>query len=126
MTLAAPVSSVREFEAKYSVRCPDDFERYLTTIGGMPPGSWDENLIRFWPLDEIIPVAEACGGSGHYEGYFIFADYSISAHEYAINLSPKNNDVALVAGPQAPRPIAPNFTSFLATYLRDPQALFRG
>ena len=82
-------------------------------------GTWDEHLIRFWPLAEIRPVADVEG-----LGYFVFADWSISAHEYAIGLStPACPDVTLMSGPK-PRFIAPTFATFLTMYLSDPASLF--
>ena len=44
---------------------------YLLTLGGMPDGTWDEHLIRFWPLAEIRPV-EGETDSPADPDYFVF------------------------------------------------------
>ena len=85
------------------------------------PGEWDEHLIRFLPLAEIAPIPEVPDPS--LEGYFTFADYSISAHEYAIRLATPANDVALIHDPGS-RVIARDFTNFLKLYFENPRLLF--
>jgi hypothetical protein len=118
----ACISALKEFEARFHVICPEDFAAYLLTVGGMPvPGEWDEHLIRFLPLAEIAPILEVLDPS--LEGYFTFADYSISAHEYAIRLATPPNDVALIHNPGS-RVIAPDFTNFLKLYFENPRLLF--
>jgi len=95
------------------VRCPEDFATYLTTLGGMKEGTWDRHLIRFWPLPDIRPVEDMPG----YAGYFVFADYSISAHESAVQCRrSKRSDVVLVAA-ATPVTIAATFSEFVAHYL---------
>jgi hypothetical protein len=77
----------------------------------MREGVWDEHLIRFWPLVEIRPV-EGETGVLTYSDYFIFADYSISAHEYGIRLSTSElPEVALIGG-LPPKAVASSFTAF--------------
>lgn len=116
----ASPSALRDFESRFRVQMPDDFSTYLLTLGGMAESTWDEHLIRFWSLAEIQPAVPVEDGSD----YFAFADWSISAHEYAIRLStPARPDVALIGGPK-PRIIAPTFSTFLTMYLSHPASLF--
>lgn len=92
----ASLAELRSFEARFKVQCPSDFETYLLTLGGMPEGEWDEHLIRFWPPGEIRALEDETGIST-YSDYFIFADFSISVHEYGIRLStPPHPEVALI------------------------------
>lgn len=120
----ASLPELRTFESRFQVQCPEDFAMYLLTLGGMPKGVWDEHLIRFWPLAEIRPAEGETDPSTH-SGYFLFADYSISAHEYGIQLSTSpRSDVALIGGP-APKTVAPSFSEFLTLYLSDPASIFR-
>jgi hypothetical protein len=59
-----------------------------------------------------------------WKGLTRFADWSILAHEYAIRLStPARSRVALIGGSK-PRPIAPDFATFLTLYLTHPASLF--
>src|SRR5438093_4136727 len=76
----ASAAELRMFESRFRVQCPYDFSTYIKTLGGMKEAEWDEHLIRFWPLREIRPVDDV---PAHLR-LFVFADYSISAHEYAI------------------------------------------
>jgi len=110
---AASKSALRDFESRFRVQCPEDFAAYLLTIGGMPDGTWDEHLLRFWPLTEIKPVTRVSDAEA-YRTYFVFADYSISAHEYAIRLTKAfSNDVVLVGGP-LPKTVASTFVCGIA------------
>lgn len=119
----ASVSELREFETRFHVKCPQDFAEYLLRVGGMPIlGEWDEHLIRFLPLAEIMPAAPAPDGAN--QGYFVFADYSISAHAYGIRLSTHPGDVSLIHNPGS-RVIAPDFTTFVKLYLESPTMLFK-
>ena len=120
----ASLDELRSFESRFKVRCPADFATYLLTLGGMRECVWDEHLIRFWSLGEIRPL-EGETGAPTYSGYFVFADYSISAHEYGIRLStPRHPEVALIGG-LAPKVVASSFTAFLDRYLSNPTSLFR-
>jgi hypothetical protein len=111
-------ADVARFQTRFQVECPEDFAAFLMTLGGMPEGTWDEHLIRFLPLDEIGPATDD-------PGYFVFADYSISAHEYGIHLAigTDSRRVALLRDGLA-LIVAPTFTNFLELYLENPTALF--
>ena len=117
----ATIANLRAFESAFNVRCPDDFASYLTTLGGMKDGMWDRHLIRFWPLPEIRPLEDM----PDYAGYFVFADYSISAHEYALQCGRSNRSDVVLVGAATLRTIAATFSEFVARYLDDIGALFR-
>ena len=89
----------------------------------MDEAVYDRHFIRFWQLAEIVPAAGQLENTDAiaYAGYFVFADWSISAHEYAVHS--ENGGVALIGGPQ-PTVIASSFSVFLDLYLNDPDALF--
>src|SRR5437899_13032560 len=44
---------------------------------------WDDDLINFYPLAELIRCAETAGQTAR----FVFAAHCISAHEYAVGLT---------------------------------------
>lgn len=116
----ASISDLKEFEARFHVACRHDFAAYLLRVGGMPvPGHWDDHQIRFLPLRDQAGCRRPPSSS---QGYFIFADYFLSAHEYAIRLSTHHSDVAIIY--PGSRGIAPNFTAFLNLYLENPMLLF--
>jgi len=109
-------SMLDEFESRFQVCCPNDFAQYLLALGGMPLGTEDEHLIRFWPLSEIEPDADP---SNPESAYFVFADYLIWSHGYGINLSAgPSSGVFLLTGP-SPKRLASSFTEFLNRYLND-------
>ena len=109
-------SSIAAFEQRHGVRMPEDLRTWFRSFGGTELNEWDEELIRFWKLDEVQPAEVA-------PDFFVFADYSISAHEYAVHISESDTRVVMLAAP-ARRPVAPSFAAFLHVYLHDPERLF--
>jgi hypothetical protein len=82
----ATPQDVTAFEQRYNVRLPLDLREYFLTLNGGilgHDGSADNELISFWRLDQVEPLAP----SGIDRGLFAFADWSIDAHVYAIQLS---------------------------------------
>jgi cell wall assembly regulator SMI1 len=47
------------FESKYEVMLPDDLREYFLLLNGMDINMTDEDLIRFWPLEEVKSISEA-------------------------------------------------------------------
>ena len=138
----ATTSYINTFEQQYGVRLPNEAREFYTESDGMSPGEWDEEQLSFYPLAEVypIPVALPTGhrGTPDYTGigrslpdaasYFVFADYSVRCHVYAVRLS---------ADPAAPCPVVwiagsdnwefqvGSFGEFLRLYAEDPgQVLF--
>jgi hypothetical protein len=118
----ASESQLRAFESTHKVQCPGDFATYLCTLGGMLAGAMDEHLVRFWPLTEIQPVSETTDPAGPGR-YFVFADYSISAFEYAIRLSTSTESAIAIIGGHAPMIVSSTFAEFLMVYLTDPMSI---
>jgi hypothetical protein len=128
--------AIRDFERRYHVRLPDDFQRFYRCIDGMEYGSTDNALYCFWPLSHIGPIPEklaGCRGIPDYggiesalpeaESYFVFADHSIWVHVYAIRLSVDPDTAAPVvwiADGQTWAPLAASFGEFLERYAADP------
>lgn len=91
----------------------------------------DDGLIRFWMLKEINPLPQ---GAPQYsdpdyvqnpETLFLFADYSIWAHAYAIRLgkeSSGSNEVVII-GYESPKSISTSFSRFVDTYLTNKDLL---
>jgi hypothetical protein len=110
------------FERRYGIVLGADLRAFFGVANGMPSGAMDPfTMMRFWPLQEVVPVKQAgvMKDASRYDGYFLFADYSIWVHGYAINLSPNtppNPPVAEVAGDE-PEIVAADFESFLRKQL---------
>ena len=114
----ASKAELREFEGKYKVRLPDDLKDYFATVDG---SGLDENVIEFLPLAEVVPLSQAWSRKPEANSYFVFADYSLSCHVYAIRLTddlPLGNPVFIVYD-ENPQQIAGSFSEFVRGYLAD-------
>lgn len=123
----AQEAALRAFERRRQVVLPEDVTAYFRVVDGMEAGSGDEELFRFLPLDEMVPITDVfTGGAGAFEDRFIFVDYCISAHFYAIDLGsgPGRGRVTAVFDLATSYPIAPTFTSFIEAYLHSRDLLF--
>ena len=115
----ASETELREFEQKYNVFLPDDLKDYFSSLNGFADSVWDENVITFLPLNEVVPISQEWSSKSEADSYFVFADYSISCHVYAIHLTNDtslNNPVFIVYD-ENPIQIANSFTAFAEGYL---------
>jgi len=119
------------FESKHCVVLPADLRDYFLCVNGMAPDVSDEGMIRFWMLEELQPLTQGAPAYSdasyiqHPESLFLFADYSIWAHAYAIRLgsvSLQSHEVVII-GSESPVTIAQSFTEFLDQYLTDKDRL---
>ena len=113
------------FEAKHSVVLPADFRDYFRSVNGMPPDEVDDDMIRFWMLEEVTALPKGApeyadrGYVENPETLFLFADYSIWAHAYAIRLGTTaldSNEIVIV-GSESPKLIFDSFSGFVDAYL---------
>ena len=112
------------FEVKYKIRLPQDFREYLATVDGFDGSEWDNEVITFLGLDEIKPLTEYWSHPvPDSYSYFVFADYSLSAHVYAIRLdaSVPGNDVVVVYDRTVG--VARSFSEFIEGYLENSKAV---
>ncbi len=122
--------AIRHFEERYNVQLPQDMQRFYSTVDGMEENDMDPvEQMRFWPIAEVIPVDEELTGERDVAGcpgFYLFADYSLWAHGYAIDLRPSGSEtreIVLIGGDD-PIVVASSFTDFIEKYLHDPQSLF--
>jgi hypothetical protein len=120
-------AEISAFESKQGVELPADVADFFRAVDGMSEGDCDKQGVRFWSLDELRPVVEELPGANdeRFKGYFVFGDYSMWAHGYAVRLDGMANDVILVGG-QNPVAVAPSFREFIQLYLTQPDRLFPG
>jgi hypothetical protein len=125
---AATPAEIASFEQAFGIVLPADFREYLTSLNGMDlghEGAMDNELISFWRLSDIRrDHVESPARSD----LFAFADWSIDAHLYALQLS--SNDQAatpvfIVGGEHLLR-IADSFTDFVEGYLRNDEFVLYG
>jgi hypothetical protein len=115
-----------QFESEHGVVLPADFRRYLAVVNGLPDTGSDDNFIFFWPLERMNSLAKEYPNSteSDTDRYFIFADWSISCHEYVIRLSNDVNAATPVFVTYNPvQQIATSFSEFIERYLKDDQEL---
>ena len=142
-TIAPQTASEAElarFATVHQVQLPADLVRYFTHVNGTG-GEYDEPFFWFYSLAEVQSVAERFldnHGIPKYSDllhtwpehgqYYVFADYMINLFAYAIRLDAEassTNPVFVLCGGDH-RPIAENFTEFLALYKRDSVMLYMG
>lgn len=130
--------TVKSFESKHGVLLPEDFSQYILTVDGLMEGGWDNEMISFWPLQSINSVPEVLSdfaGIPDYSqigthlsvasSYFVFADFLIWSHVYAIRLnsSPAEKSQILWLCGSEHHLIAESFSDFLQMYLENPASV---
>jgi cell wall assembly regulator SMI1 len=125
-----PGASEKEFAAfedRYNVRLPTDVREYFALVNGFDGrGHWmtDDEVITFLGLDEMKPLSEYWSPKvADSDSYFVFADYSLAAHVYAIRLgaSGLRNEVVVVYDQTVE--VAKSFSEFVAGYLENNHAV---
>ncbi len=117
------------FEEHYKVRLPADFRAYFSVCDGMDDGVMDEDMFSFWDLSRLRPIQEELPNEPAYREFpganrfLCFADWSISADIFAIELhsDPTSANRVFALGP---RPLGiSSFSDFVDAYLRECRAL---
>lgn len=119
------------FESKYHVSLPADLRDYFLAVNGMADGVSDDALIRFWSLNEVKPITEGAPDysdpsySEDAASLFLFADFCIWSHAYAIRLSADGDgpNPVLAIGGEKPEKVFASFSELVSSYLRDPDRL---
>jgi SMI1 / KNR4 family (SUKH-1) len=114
-------AELRDFERKYNVYLPTDLKDYFSQVNGFDKYDVDDDMLSFLPLDEIEPVSKDWSSKPEAISYFIFVDYSISAHVYAIRLTddPSLNNPVFIVYDENPIQIANSFSEFAEAYLNN-------
>ena len=118
----ATAAELGAFEVKYNIRLPEDLREYLATVDGFDSSEHlmtDSEVITFLGLDEIRPLSEYWPHVvADANNYFVFADYSLAAHVYAIRLDAAvgGNDVVVVYEQSVA--VAGSFSEFIEGYLK--------
>ena len=129
------MAEVEAFQAKYGVAVPADVLAYLLTVDGNSDGETDDELIRFWPFGEIVPVHkeldEQAGAiyPDHfaYPDCFVFADYLIESWLYVVKLTADPEQPAPVyrvtADGSAGDQMSASFREFMENYAAKPSSV---
>jgi hypothetical protein len=123
-------AEITAFEQRYGVRLSEDLRGYFRELNGLDighEGAMDLDLISFWRLDQVEQ------GKGENSDIFYFADWSIDACYYGIQLSPHFNSttpVFLDCGGFDKRSdlvkVASSFAEFVEGYLRKDEFVLYG
>ena len=118
-------AALSSFEEKYDVALPEDLRDYFLSVNGMPPEIVDDEFVRFWMLEEVVPLplgAPDYSNPQYVQGsdsIFLFADYSMWAHAYAIRLTktPAEMNEVFIVGHNSPILISNSFSELVDIYL---------
>lgn len=125
-------ATLKSFEEKYGIVLPEDLRDYFLSVNGMPPEIVDDAFIRFWMLEEVEPLPQGAPDFSNPQyiqapdSIFLFADYSIWAHAYAIRLTKtaaESNKVFII-GHDSPVLISNSFSEFVDKYLTNKDLIF--
>jgi TonB family protein len=122
-------ADVAAFEARHGRGLPADARAYFLALNGFAGcAAMDEELLTFWNLSRVRPLSEEAPSLNvpDAESYFVFVDYLIWSHAYALRLHPGENPTAEVVFVDDGRPVvvAGSLTEFLEGYLRSDFAMF--
>jgi SMI1 / KNR4 family (SUKH-1) len=132
LNAGASLGELESFEKANEVKLPADLRDYFLSVNGMPGGVTDNAMIRFWPLNEVISLPKGApdyANKNYIENpssFYLFADYSIWAHAYAIHLasSPSEANEILLVGGKNPIVLFRSFSELVDNYLKDEGLLF--
>ena len=125
-------NSIAAFECQYGVVLPTDMRVFFLTLNGMPDDIADEEMIRFWRLEEVKPLSSVAPAYAtpdyidNSQSLFVFADYSLWAHAYAIRLDSREcdtNEIFIIGG-DYPVPLFHSFSELVDRYVVDRSCMF--
>ncbi len=119
---------VRAFEERHGVRLPGGLREYFLVVGGIAVDgespALDQDLIRFWALDEVSALARAWVPAPDAERWFVVADYAMWTWAYVVRLAEEAAPVAVSLGGAELVPLAESYEDFIEMYLRrDPRVI---
>lgn len=124
------IQELSTFQSKYRVSLPADLRDYFLTVNGMVEDVSDNALFRFWSLNEVKPIPEEAPSYSKpsyiedAESFFVFADFCIWSHAYAIRLSfDQGPNPIIMIGGDTPTRIFDSFSELVNNYLTDADLL---
>lgn len=126
------LDAINRFEQRHNVILPEAVRDYFRTADGMGD-DMDNEMFRFWPIQEVKPVEEVLADTENgmvypdryaYPNCFVFADYCIWCWAYAVRLTddPKQPaPVFRITGDKEPgEQMAASFIEFMSRYAEYP------
>jgi len=123
----ASEETLEAFEWKYRVQLPADMREYFALYGGFEGrGNWDDKFVTFWPIEIVERLSDMDGefalprDLGPSNSFFVFGDYLIQSHFYAIRLTMDPSASCPVITHEGRYTFGNSFSVFVDTYLQDP------
>ena len=119
-------SAIERVESRFRTRLSPAFRELYLAADGMDVGVMDPHLFRFWPLHEVISATSYLEKHALpvHDGFLIFADWSIDAHAYGLEIAGASSDrIAIIGGRLPVEIVASSFSEFLDNYLRHRERL---
>jgi len=111
---------IRAFEVRRGCKLAQEVRSYFKQVNGVVggrDGKRDRELLAFWNLNQVEPAADEAGtvASGP---LLVFADWSLSAHDYAFRADAggPGSEVFLIGG-RKPEKVASSLGEFLRGYM---------
>ena len=123
---------IAAFEVRHGVRLPRELREYCATLNGLEHGrdDMDNEMIGFWRLAEVAPIAEEAPDAGIPEPgrCFVIADYLIGSHFYVARLrdDPTAPAEILWVWRDGFGRLAASFAEFVERYMAGDEAVLYG
>lgn len=123
----ASIDQLIQFQDRCGAQLDPVMFAYFRAANGMEREEMDpESHIRFWPLEEVKPLREEVDAPwvAQYPNCYLFADYLLWSHGYAIDLGPSSYGRIMLVGGESARLVASSFVEFVSLYLSQSERLF--
>ena len=123
----ASLVQLLQFQDRHSAHLDPVMLAYFRAANGMEREEMDpESHIRFWPLEEVKLLHGEVDAPwvAQYPNCYLFADYLLWSHGYAIDLGPSHHGRILLVGGESARQVATSFAEFVSLYLSQSEQLF--
>ena len=118
--------SIDAFGLRFGKHLPAAMGELLLSADGSAE-SLDRRGFRLWPLEDIAPLKDTCFfdeavGQRGYE-WFVFADYMVSSHGYAVDLGSKEYGAVFLVDGAAWHGVAKGIEEFVIRMIHEPDVL---
>lgn len=101
---------------------------YRVSNGTRPKYLRDDNLLCFWPLEDVLSELVSTGGFPAPDGgrRVCFVDWSLHAHRYAVHLGPRSRGQVTVEDGTSSYLVTPDLAGFFEAYVREDDRVMFG
>ena len=126
-----PERELSAFENRHGISLPPALRTLWARADGFREGEMDATRTRYWPLGEVVTAQDALKSLNLNEeahrGYFVFADFLLWSHGYAVRLTKHDGALSPVAivGGAIPIVVAESVEEFLLSQVREGAKMIR-